>query len=212
MRPVFFHAALVAFVVMAFSASVMADSAPAIAPSDKKVRMDKIAANNNPHAARLQEMAQALYNTQSKDESQRLVALRNGFGMVRAVEIVKTDITATVKLCDAANPSMKGDLDSRLAAWQNKVMPVVNDQEKRLQSSINKTNFSRPDDVRAFLDQLDKTAVYAKEQQDKSLTRITTPDACKSLAQSMDENGGKLVESLQKIRWPGDLGTPVKAD
>jgi hypothetical protein len=183
-------------------------SSPAAAPSMDAQQQSRLAAAlaNNPNAQKLQEMAQNLYNTLTKAEDVRLVQLRNGFGMVRAAQVVKDDIDGTVVLCDKSNPSMKADMDRHFSAWKSKVMPAVAAQQQAMQDSINARTFERPQEVRDFLSQLDKFATFAKDQNDHNLTRVTTPEACKSLAGSMDMTSSKIVDALHKITWPGQPG------
>ncbi len=189
------------------SAAVPAAPAPAELPKsvplDKKARMEALSAGN-PEAAKLTDMAQKLYKGLSQEESQRLVAVRTGFGMVRVAELARDDIGKTAKLCGQANPSLKKNLDGQFAAFQSKIMPEVDIQEKHLQDSLNKNNFTHPDEIRAFLDQLDKTMLHAKTENEKNMTRSTTAEDCRSLGDSMDANGGRIVDALKKITWPDE--------
>jgi hypothetical protein len=224
MRPVFFHAALMAFILSvpawAHAAETKSDpaaapaSAPAAAPapSDARSRMEALA-KTNPDAAKLVTMAQDLYNSMPQAEAQRLVTVRTGSTMIRVAEMAKDDIGKTVDLCDKANPPMKKDLDARFADFRGKVMPEVETQQKKLQAAINKEgNFTHPDQVKAFLDQMHKTMVSSKAQNDKNLTRVTTAEACGELGQSMDKNGSAIVDALRKIEWPGAASSAGKAE
>jgi hypothetical protein len=227
MRSAFFSAALTALVFclpVTAQADAKSEPAAAAAPApaappaaqaasaaDAKGRMEALA-KTNPDAAKLITMAQDLYNSLPRAEAQRLVTVRTGATMIRVAEMANGDIGKTVDLCDKANPSMKKDLDAQYAAFRGKVMPEVGAQQKKLQAAIDaKGNFTHPAQVRAFLDQMHKTMVSSKEQNDKNLTRVTTPEACGELGKSMDKNGGTIVEALQKIEWPA-APAPGKAE
>lgn len=160
----------------------------------------------NPNVARLQDMARDLYNSMNQDEAKRLVAVRTGFGMIRSVETAGQDIDAGRKQCAQANPGMAADLDRRYRGWRDTVQPAVDNQVRRMQAAIAKNNFDDPGKVRAFLDQLDKVAQFAHDQNDKNLQRVTTATACKGLAQSMTDNAPVLAGALAKISWPGEPG------
>jgi hypothetical protein len=197
--------------ILAFACLSMAAS-PAFA-ADKKTPEERMKAfgTANPHAPKLEEMAKKLYQGISQEEAKRLVILRNGYSMIRTVEVVKGEVSKTVDLCGKANPPMKDDLKSHYAKWQDMVMPKVEDQHKRMDKILTAENFTRPDDVRAFLDQLDKTADYAADENEKTVVRVTDKEACGALIKSMDENGPKLVEALDKIVWPNENTQSPKA-
>ncbi len=170
---------------------------------EQKARMERLAAGN-PHAVGLEDKAKKLYASLSQDEMKRLVAMQTGMQMVRAVDFVRDDVGKTVALCGKVNPPMKADMDSRFKAWQDKVMPLAGEHHKRMDAALGKQNFSDPGTVKDFLDQVDKSAKFAQEQQSKMAVRVTTPDACKALLQSMDSSSSQLAKALELIRWPGE--------
>lgn len=158
----------------------------------------------NPHVPKLEDMAKSLFDSVGQDEAKRIAAFRNGYSMLRAVDVVKREVGTTVGLCSKANPEMKKDMDDHFTRWQDTVSPVAADQKKRMEKALNKDNFTHPDDVRAFLEQLDKTAAYAEAENEKSAQRVTDKQACSDLIKSMDENDDKIASALQKIKWPGE--------
>lgn len=186
-------------------ACLSAAASPALA-AEKKTPQERMKAfgTANPYAPKLEEMAKKLYQGINPEEAKRVVILRNGYSMIRTVEVVKGEVSKTIDLCSKANPPMKDDLKSHFAKWQDLVMPKVEEQHKRMDAVLTPENFTRPDDIRAFLDQLDKTADYAADENEKTTVRVTDKQACGDLIKSMDENGPKLVEALDKIVWPNE--------
>ncbi len=175
-----------------------------------KERMERLTASN-PNAAGLEDKAQALYKSLSKEEMQKLVAMQSGIQMVRAVEFVRDDVRDTVKLCGKANPEMKAEMDAHFSDWEKKMMPLVADNQKRMDKAVGKDNFANPKEVKDFLDQLDKTAKFARERQAKDAVRVTSPQACKALTASMETSSGQLANALEHMRWPGEPPLASKA-
>jgi hypothetical protein len=55
--------------------------------------------------------------------------------------------------------------------------------------------------VKTYLNLVDKSAEYADSKIEKNI--ITTPEACGSLLESMDQTGPTMAQLLDSITWPG---------
>lgn len=178
--------------------------------AELRAKMDAMK-KNNPEAAKLDAMGQALFKSIKPDEARRVADLRAGFGMVRTVQLVREDIAASAKECGAKDPAIKSKIETAAAGWRKRLDPIVAEHESRMKDSINARNFTNPAQVQAFLDQFDKTANIMNQELRKQNPRVTTPEACASMADTVEGTSDQFASALDKIVWPGERGADAPA-
>jgi hypothetical protein len=209
-------------------AVVPADPAPA---TDKKPAPEKaekadpmvqeLRSAENPHVAKVEQKARELIAPLSQGQMKDLFLLREGYGLIRSVEIVQRDIGRAVRLCGEDNPDLKEPMAARFRKWTDTVSPVLKDKMSTLQKAIDTQSFAKPDKIRGYFKALDDAATYAEKKFDKRV--VTTPDACKSLLQSMNGTEKEISGIMSDLEVPqfspapahdgaADKGPEKKAD
>jgi hypothetical protein len=158
----------------------------------------------NPYKEKMQQKAQQLSAALSEKEVQDLAVLLQSFGMVRSVRVAHDKVNNAVDKCAEANGDLKADITDRYKDWDGRLTPKIALQEKRMEDVLSSSRFAHAQDVRDYLDLIDDAAKYADEQQKTEV--VTTPEACKSLMESMDKTGPVLAKILTDMKWPGDPG------
>lgn len=154
----------------------------------------------NPYMEELKQKAVTLDEALSAQEKERMVKLRNAFGMLRSMALVKESVAEAVKVCGHENPDMKEEITGHFEEWKNRVEPVQEKQEEKLESVIAKPYFSKPGAVKEYLATVDKAARYADDQY--KAEPVSDEASCRKLIESMDDTGDKLVALLGEIPWP----------
>lgn len=179
---------------MVLAASILVPGAQAAGESGKK------AATDNPHLLKAQEQARAIAGSFSEAEIRDLAQIRDAFGLVRSVQVVKRDVVRAVGQCGKANPEMKGFMEAGLKSWDQAVSAAVDPRDKEIKTIIRDGRFKKPKEVEAFLESLDKAAQFAENKLDKRV--VTTPEACTGLAKSMDETQDVITSKMGEIKLP----------
>ncbi len=162
----------------------------------------------NPHILKAQEQAQAIAASFSEAEMRDLAQIRDAFGLVRSVQVVKRDVGRAVGQCVKANPDMKDFMQAGHESWDKAIAAAVDPRDKDIKAVIRDGRFSKPKQVEDFLATLDKAAVYAENKLDKRV--VTSPEACTRLTKSMDETQKVIVEKMGEIKLPAPL--PAKTE
>lgn len=191
-------------------AVVPADPKPAAAKSAEKKEapppdpvMEELRdKENNPHIAKVEQKARELVAPLSQPQMQDVFLLREGYGLIRSVEIVQRDIGRAVRLCGEDNPDLKGPMDARYKKWTSTVDPVLKQKMAALQKAIDTQTYTQPQKIRAYFKALDDAAIFAEKKFDKRV--ITTEEACKSLLQSMDGTEENVAGIMSELKVPGE--------
>ncbi|QQG36677.1 MAG: hypothetical protein HYS17_02575 [Micavibrio aeruginosavorus] len=170
------------------------------AHAESEVR--QIAAKDNPHIQKAQEKAVEIVKTFTPQEIANLEIVKDGFGIIRSVRATGRIVEKTVKQCGKDNPEMKETMTTGFNEWQGGVMTVLGDKEKAMKAAIADGRFSKPEDVRAFLDIIDKAALKADENRSEAIKIVSTPSSCEGLLGTMEESGAKLRELLAAVEFP----------
>lgn len=181
------RAALLSLLVMVFSA-------PAFAEGQNIIKSD------NPHIQKAQDKAVDIAKTFTPAELENLGIIKDGFGIINAVQMTNKSVSTTVKKCGEEHPEMKAEMDAQYNEWKSGVITVLATKEKEMKTAISDGRFSKPKEVTAFLDLLDKAAQYAYDKMDKQ--PLTTPSACEALRDKMDETASKLEELMAELKFP----------
>ncbi len=174
---------------------------------NKKAKPAEAPKEKNPYHDDIMKMAKALAKDYNQDQAMALAQIRNGFGMIRAVGLVKKDVTKAVTACGRENPDMKEAITTRFDAWNGAIDSMLKKNQERMDESIHKVGFPDEKKVKKYLALVDKSAEYADSKIEKNI--ITTPEACGGLLESMDKTGPTMTELLDAIAWPGIV--PVSA-
>lgn len=168
---------------------------PASAQTDQQ-----IIKSDNPHIGKAQEKAVEIAKSFTPVEIENLSVIKDAFGIIRAVQVTNKNVGATVKKCGKENPELKTEMDAQYNDWKTGVTTVLGGKEKEMKAAIHDGRFSKPKDVMIFLDLLDKAAQYADDKMNKQI--VSTPSACESLKESMDDTAEKLEVMLAELSFP----------
>lgn len=157
-------------------------------------------ATANPHMEKVVAMAKELAVEVDDDQAHALAEIRNGFGMIRAVGIVRDDVSNAVGLCGKANPDMKEAMAGRFKNMAGALDPVLKQKDAEIETAIKDVGFRSPDKVRTYLRLIDESAHYADSKIDKTV--VTTKEACQGLLESMDRTQPEIIRLLEGIVWP----------
>lgn len=175
----------------------------AAAKKEEKPKQDKAAAKKPDDSNPVQDWIAAenkLIDTLSARDKQSFYIMRNKYGVIRSVRIVRRDISNAVQACGKDNPGMKADMKNRFKAWENAVLPVIEMAEKYLEEEIETQQVVFPSDFRHVLDLNDKAYEFGEKHVEK--TPVTTEEACEGLLDSMDRTEDRMVELLQDMLLP----------
>jgi len=155
----------------------------------------------NPYRDEIMVMAKDLSKEYSKEQALVLSKIHGGFGMIRAVRLVKNDVAKAVKVCAQDNPDLAEKITARFDQWNDGIEPLLVQNKERMNNAINDGGLPNEKKLKAYLDLIDKAAAHADSKIEKKI--VSTPDACEGLIQSMDRTEPTMVELLQNIKWPG---------
>ncbi len=178
-----------------FSLLFVTFSVPAFAEDGKNV-----VKSSNPHVEKAQDKAVQIAKTFTPEELENLGIIKDGFGVIRAVQVTNKSVDAAVRKCGKDNPEMKAGMEAQYNDWKTGVITVLGNKEKEMKATINDGRFSKPKDVSAFLDLLDKAAQYADDKMDKQI--LSTPSSCEALEKSMSKTADQLEELLAELKFP----------
>lgn len=167
---------------------------PAAEKTEKKAKADA-----NPYRSEISAMARDLAKAYNREQASALAQIRNGFGMTRAVHLVRKDVSHAADLCSRENPDMKGEMTARFDSWSASVDPLLKKNQEDMETAIKAAAFPDEKKMRAYLDLIDKAAEYADSKIEKNA--VTSPEACNGLLKSMDETEPTMVGLLQGIVW-----------
>jgi hypothetical protein len=188
-------------------------AAPAHADAKKKeAAMEKAAQDiiedgSNPHLAKLEETSRAIGEKLDKFALAHLYTMREAYGVLEAVRIVRRDVDNAVKACAKDNADLKTDITDRFKSWAVKVDPVVKDKQGAIDAAIKTQTYMKPKEINDYFALIRKTAEHANRAIDKQI--ITTPEACKGLIRAMDQTEEvvqTLLADISLLPWPPEEG------
>ena len=202
MRSAFSIFALLMFLTASALANepVKKEPAPAQESAKSEAAKEKPAVLKNPYLEKVDAKAKELAAALSEEESRNVGMVRQSFGVLRSIGVVRRNVDNAVKLCAKANPDMKKPLQERFDTWEGEVAKHLKAQEKNLKKAVSKDHFKQPGEVQEYLDLLDNAAGYAEEKMSKEV--VTTPEACTHLQKSMDQTQKVLTDLLGELPWP----------
>lgn len=189
------HALMICVLSAGVSAVAVAQDAITDVPEGAEIKTVE-----NPKMDAIRAQAEALSKSLSQKEITSLAMVRDGFGMIRSVEMAQETVEDAIDACADANPDMAKDLNARHDAWDDAIEAAIDAQEDKLDASINDKVFADPDAIEDYLDAIDDAADEAESNIEKQL--ITSESACTNLKNSMDGTQETITKMLSEIKWP----------
>lgn len=194
-----------------FSVFLLLGVVPAVAAEDATAETTPAAesqtkpspASSNPYIARLDKKAKEIGSKLQPKELEHLYYIREGFGVLRAVYMVKRDVGIAVKACARDNPALRDGIEKRFTDWNAAVEPVMTEKQNVIDAAINGQTYIKPKEIKDYMKLIEQAADYANRSIDKQV--VTTPEACNNLAASMDRTQdvvAKLLGELTVKPWP----------
>lgn len=168
--------------------------------AEKMKQMEKV----NPYYPKLDKKEREIGTGLQEPELTHLYHIREGFGQIQAVSIVRRDVDTAVKACAKDNPDLKSDIEKRFSEWKNTVNPVIDEKQAAIDKAINEQTYTKSKDIKEYLKLFKDTAEYANKALDKGEIN-TSEEACKNLMKSMDRTEKVVAELLGDIEilpWP----------
>ncbi len=161
----------------------------------------------SPYVGKIKTAAVALLETLNEEQVNHMAVIKESSGMIRAVRIVRTDVSKAVESCGKENESIKAEMDERFKGWNQAVTPVLEGHEKAMDESImHEGRFKDPEQIKSYISLIDEAAKHAESKIEK--IPVTTEEACQSLLKSMDRTQEKLVDLLKEIAWLPEGAAP----
>lgn len=144
----------------------------------------------------LQEQTLDMIATLNDEQVAYIYALRNRHGIIRAVQVVRRDVSNAVEACGKANADMKPRIENRFKEWEGAVMPILADAESALKKAIETQNAVDPSVLRKHLDLVEKGFDYTDAQVEKK--PVTSKEGCQFLLDKMDDTQDNLTKLLKE--------------
>ena len=158
--------------------------------------------------AQLQKQSQALMKGMNEKQSSAFARIGTNFGMIRAVSIVRKDVSHAVKKCGETHADLNKEITGRFSQWDKKISPLIKKNEAKMRESVNGGLFKDPAKVTAYLNKVDALAVKSDSKIDKQV--LTDEDSCKDLLDSLDDTEDTISEILEDMEWPDSPAKPEK--
>lgn len=126
--------------------------------------------------------------------------LRNKYGLIRAVRVVKRDVGNAVQACGQQNPEIQDKMTQRFKDWTNAVDPVLKTAEGYLKQEIDTQSVVSADTFRDMLKLNDKAFNFQESKIEKR--PVTELTACEKLLASMDRTETEMISLMQQTLLP----------
>ena len=150
-----------------------------------------------PKLKELEEYTAILLNGLEPAQAQYIYNIRQQFGMIRSVQVIRTDVENAVESCSAENPDLKSKMTERFESWNDVIVPKLAVADVALKDAIQRQTFRPTVRLSMLLDYVQE----AFEERDAQIKKVpvTTAEACGSLLESMDETEGNLKELIEGV-------------
>lgn len=139
----------------------------------------------------------------TEEEKKVFYVIRNKFGIMRAVNVVRRDIGNAVEVCGAANPALKEPMDLRYSQWKGAVEPILNDADTFVQKEIDEQKSIKPAEFRKILKMNDEAFAYQESLIKKE--PVSDEESCQKLLKSMDRSEDELLQLLKMALLPENV-------
>ena len=156
---------------------------------------------DNPYLDDIRSNAETLAKNLNEQQVDDLSKLREAFGIVESIKIVRERIGKAVTGCSDAHADMSTDLSTRYTEWKDHVNPVIQTKEKTIKDKIfDEKRFDKPQAIWDYLMLINKAADHANEQ--RQLEIVTTQEACDGLYKSMTDTKTQITDVLERVEFP----------
>lgn len=168
-------------------------SEPVEAEEQPELEQKTISMKAGPKLKELEEYTAVLLNGLEPAQAQYIYNIRQEFGIIRSVQVVRTDVEKAVESCSTENPDIKEKISGRFQAWNDTIVPKLAVADVALKDAIQRQTFRPTVRVSMLLDHVQE----AFEERDAQIKKVpvTSLDSCNSLLASMDTT----EENLQKL-------------
>ena len=144
----------------------------------------------------LEEYTASLLKGLEQHQAQYIYKIRQEFGVIRSVQVIRSDIEKAVKSCGEENPDMKENISTRFNDWNDEILPKLAVADVALKDAIQRQSFRPTVRVTILLDHVQA----AFEERDSKINKIpvTTLEACENLMQSLDDTEERLKELMDQ--------------
>lgn len=136
----------------------------------------------------------------SNTQKETYFILRNKYGVIRAVRIVKRDVGEAVQKCGLANPDIQDKMTARFKDWTNNVDPILKTAEAYLEQEIKAQTVVEDDVFEDMLEMNDEAFEYQESLIEKE--PVTSLEACERLLKSMDDTENTMLQLMQEVLLP----------
>jgi hypothetical protein len=149
-----------------------------------------------PKLHKLEEYTAGLLSGLEPHQAEYIYKIRQEFGVIRSVQVIRSDIEAAVKSCGERNPDLQEEITARFQNWNDQILPKLAVADVALKDAIQRQNFRPTVRVTMLLDHVQA----AFEERDAKLNKVpvTTHEACKSLMDSMDLTEKQLKDLMDQ--------------
>ena len=172
---------------------LVAAGPPAFAEEEKKVE-------DTPVTEWLAAESEVIEGLEDRAAKETYFVLRNKYGIIRAVRVVKRDIGNAVQACGQRNPDIQNQMNTRFKEWRHAVDPILKTADTYLNQEIREQTVVKASVLRDMLDLNDDAFDYQEGQIEKR--PVTEKEACLRLLESMDRTEDDMLKLLQDILLP----------
>lgn len=188
--------------ILTLIATIILVSSAAIAAPEKAIKST---------SDELTKAVQALVKDQSEMNKNHFGALYHTHNLIDAVKTVRHDIDQAIKACADKNQDMAEKMTTRYAAWEAAVNPVLADAQTQVDNMTLAQSYAQPEDIKHIL----ALSTQLRDQSAQEITKVpvSTPEACETLYNTLDDTQGNLVNMLREtlISIPHQLQKQTQA-
>jgi Na+/phosphate symporter len=157
--------------------------------------------SDNPYKDDIKAYAEKLAKSLSEEQVDDLSKLREVFGMVESIKLVRTRVAQAVWRCAKKHESLDGKINDRFKDWKKHINPTLGAKERQMKKAIEaKGRFDNPEEITGYFDLIKNAADHANKQVKREV--VTTEEACNSLYESMESTKANIVDVLNSVEFP----------
>ena len=137
---------------------------------------------------------------EGKDDQETYFILRNKYGVIRAIRVVKRDIGNAVQACGQENPQLQDKMNTRFKDWKKSVDPILKHAESFLRQEVREQSVLPEKEFKRIQKLNDKALDFQESRVEKK--PVTEEEACLRLLESMDRTEDQMLGLMQNILLP----------
>lgn len=121
--------------------------------------------------------------------------MMSNYNLIGVTETVRGDVSGAVKNCGEKNPDMKKDLLDRHKAFEDALVPAMDEARQNVDNMIVAQSYAKPKKIKDFFEKMDAE----RKERDKEIAKVpvASKEACEFLLKTMAENQETLVKLLR---------------